>query len=100
MQQYDQMTGNGVEYIGRLYKTNTRYKTIVDDMDMLYPVYKQVMSGKGTVQSYTIATRSLTRSTLSAGEAIADYKVLRDQKMRIEQGRSARKAVGVVPRDL
>lgn len=100
MQQYDGITENGIEYITTLYERRTDYRTIVQDMDLMYPSYRQVMSGKGPVQSYGIGTRNVSRSVLSADRVIAKYETLRDRKLNMENGRKMRKTFGIVPRDI
>ena len=100
MVKYTAITENGVEYVKTLYENNIKYKIIVDDMDALYPAYKATLSGQGNVSSYTVSTRSLSRNNMSAGAVLSEFKTLRSQKLSIETGGRARKAYGVIPRDI
>ena len=95
---YDGTMENGTKYIVRLYNTNAKYQFVVDEIDMLAPHYKDALSGEG-VSSYTIGSRSLTKNQMSASELISKYEALIAKKISMENGGSARKAVGIVPRD-
>ena len=95
----DAKTENGIPYVSSLYVKNYEYETIVTDLDGLVVTRKSIMSGSGSVTSYTIGSRSLSRQTLSASEILKLWDSLWDRKKRLEEGRSARKSVGVVLRD-
>ena len=96
---YDAVTANGIPYISRLYRGNFRYQMTVDDLDALKPARSSIMGGEGTVQSYSIGSRSLTRSQLSAQGVLDLWDKLMKDKELMEEGRRPRKAVAVVNRD-
>lgn len=55
---------------------------------------------EGGVKSYTIGDRNLTRFDIDTlGKEIDDYLKKQAECLAILQGRSVRKAVGVIPRD-
>ena len=95
---YGQETENGVPYIRALYEGSFEYRNVVDDLDGLYPAKREVLSG-GNVRSYTIGSRSVSRAVLPAKEVLALWDKLMAEKARLEQGRSKRRVLGVVPRD-
>ena len=97
--QYDAETENGIPYLSGLYINNFEYKTVVNDLDGMVEVRKSIVSGGGGVTSYTIGSRSLSRQALSASELLKLWDDLMAKKKQLEQGRSARKSVGVVFRD-
>lgn len=99
MVNYDAKTDNGVPYVSALYLKNFEYETVVNDLDGLVVARKSIMSGAGSVTSYTIGSRSLSRQTLSASEILKLWDNLWAKKKQLEEGRSARKAVGIVLRD-
>lgn len=96
---YDAETEHGIPYLLGLYMNNFDYKTVVNDLDGMVEARKSIISGSGEVTSYTIGSRSLSRQTLSASDLLKLWDDLMDKKKRMEQGRSARKSVGVVFRD-
>jgi len=98
---YDAQTEHGIPYLTTLYKRSFEYKTVVDDLDGLYVARQGVIAGGGSVTSYTIGSRSLSKQTLSASEILKLWDKLMIEKRRLELGKSsnARKAVGVVLRD-
>ena len=96
----DGKTENGIPYVTRIYLRNFEYETVINDLDGLIQVRRQIMSGGGSVSSYTIGSRSLSKQALSASEVLDLWDRLWAKKERLEEGRSAtRKAVGVVLRD-
>ena len=96
----DGRTDNGIPYVTHLFLSNYEYETVINDLDGLVLVRKQIMSGGGSVSSYTIGSRSLSKQALSASEVLDLWDKLWAKKERLEEGRSAtRKAVGVVLRD-
>lgn len=95
----DSKTENGVPYNSGLYAKNFEYETIVNDLDGLVVTRHTIMTGGGSVSSYTIGSRSLSRQTLSASDILKLWDKLWAKKEQIEQGRTPRKAVGVVLRD-
>jgi hypothetical protein len=95
---YDGKTENGIPYIVKLYRENYQYTVTVDDLDTLAPERKSALSG-GSVTSYTIGNRSISREALSASETLKMWDRLMALKLRLEKGMSPRKAVGVVIRD-
>lgn len=95
---YDAKTEHGIPYISRLYAINFRYTTVVDDLDALSETRKQIMSG-GTVSSYTIGNRTVSRNQLSATDVMKQWDKLMALKIRLENGAAPRKAVGIVHRD-
>lgn len=95
---YDTKTENGVPYSSTLYLRNFEYQTVVDDLDGLVVTKHAIMKGEGSVTSYTIGSRSLSRQTLSASEVLKLWDKLWAKKKQLE-GYSSRKAVGVVLRD-
>jgi hypothetical protein len=96
---YDSYTENGVPYIKSLYMQSYKYSVIVDDLDALAPLRKEVRSGGGAVSSYQIGNRNISRGSLSAQDVLKQWDKLMGEKERIESGRKPRKAVGVVHRD-
>ena len=96
---YDGTTTNGIGYIVRLYNSNYRYKEIVDDLDTMKPARMAFLSGKGSVNQYSIGSRQLSRTQLSGKDMLALYDKLLAEKQCIETGSRPRKAVGVVLRD-
>lgn len=96
---YDGTTQNGIGYIVRLYNCNYRYKEIVTDLDAMKPARLAFLSGKGSVNQYSIGSRQLSRSQLSGKDLLAVYDKLLAEKQCIEAGTRPRKAVGVVLRD-
>lgn len=96
---YDAKTENGIPYVSRLYINDFEYTTIVNDLDALVLTRHSIMTGSGSVSSYTIGSRSLSRQTMSASEILKMWDDLWAKKKRLEEGRSARKAIGVVLRD-
>ena len=95
---YDAETENGIPFMRGLYINNFSYKDVVNQLDALYPARNDVLT-EGTVRSYSIGSRSVTKATLSAKEVLALWDKLMAEKLRLEQGRSKRRVVGVVPRD-
>lgn len=95
----DAKTENGIPYVSALYIKNFEYETVVTDLDGLVVARKSIMGGGGSVTSYTIGSRSLSKQTLSASEILKLWDTLWARKKRLEERRSARKAVGVVIRD-
>ena len=71
---------------------------MVNQLDDLYPARHDVLT-EGKVRSYSIGSRSVTRATLSAKDVLALWDKLMAEKSRLEQGRSKRRVLGVVPRD-
>ncbi len=99
MVQYDAKTEHGIPYISALYSSNFEYETTVDDLDGLVTTRKSIMSGNGTVTSYSLGSRSVTRQAMSATEVLQMWDRLMAKKKELETGRKPRKALGVVPRD-
>jgi len=99
MSSYDGKTENGVPYIVSLYIRSYKYSVIVDDLDALAPLRKEVRSGGGAVQSYQIGDRNISRGALSAQDVLKQWDKLMGEKERLESGRKPRKAIGVVHRD-
>ena len=95
---YDAETKNGIPFIRGLYINRFEYKDVVNQLDDLYPVRNEVLT-EGKVRSYSIGSRSVTRAVLSAKDVLALWDKLMAEKLRLEQGRSKRRVVGVVPRD-
>ena len=95
---YDAETENGIPYIAALYEHNFRYKTVVIDLNNLFPAKTGALSS-GQYKSYTIGDRSVTRSTMTADRVLALWDKLMAEKDRLEQGRTKRRTLGVVPRD-
>ena len=95
---YDARTENGIPYISRLYETNYSYQDVVDDLDALYPMKKAALSG-GAYRTYTLGDRSVTRQTMTPEKIRALWERLMAEKERLEQGRSKRQTLGVIPRD-
>ena len=95
----DSKTENGIPYNSTLYIRNFEYETVVNDLDGLVLTRRSIMTGSGSVSSYTIGSRSLSRQTLSASEILKLWDKLWAKKEQLEQGRTPRKAVGVVLRD-
>ena len=96
---YDAHTENGIGYISRLYTGNFEYKMIVNNLDGLVKVIQEFSSGSGTVTSYALGTRQVSRQVSSLSEAREWWDDLMRRKGVLEQGKKPRKAVGVVPRD-
>ena len=95
---YDAETENGIPFIRGLYINRFEYKDVVNQLDDLYPARQSVLT-QGNVRSYSIGSRSVTRAVLSAKDVLALWDRLMAEKLRLEQGRSKRRVVGVVPRD-
>ena len=95
---YDAETENGIPFIRGLYINRFEYKDVVDQLDDLYLARQSVLT-QGNVRSYSIGSRSVTRAVLSAKDVLALWDRLMAEKLRLEQGRSKRRVVGVVPRD-
>lgn len=95
---YDAETENGIPFIRGLYINRFEYKDVVDQLDGLYLARQSVLT-EGNVRSYSIGSRSITRAVLSAKDVLALWDKLMAEKLRLEQGRSKRRVVGVVPRD-
>lgn len=98
MAQYDGKTPNGIPYFTSLYKTNYRYSSCVDDLDKLKVARDNTLSG-GTVSSYTIGSRTISRNQLAATDVLKQWDKLMALKQRLECGTAPRKAVGIVHRD-
>lgn len=96
---YDTSTEHGIGYISRLYSQNFEYKMIVNNLDGLSVVIQEFASGKGTVTSYSLGTRSVSRQVSSLSEARVWWDDLMRRKKLLEQGRRPRKAIGAVPMD-
>lgn len=96
---YDGKTEHGIQYIKSLYSANYEYEMVIDDLDGMVEVRKSILSGGGAVTQYTIGSRSLSRKSLSASDLLKLWDDLWAKKLRLEQGRAPRKAVGIVPRD-
>ena len=96
---YDATTENGIEYVSRIYARNFEYKRIVNDLDGLVVTLSEFSQGSGSVSSYSLGTRSVSRQTMSFEEAKKWWDELMQKKDRSESGRKPRKAVGAVPRD-
>ena len=82
---YDAETKNGILYISGLYWAKFEYRTVVDDLDDLYPT-KHTMLTEGTAKSYSIGSRSLSRTTLSGKQVLELWEKLMAEKLRLEQG--------------
>ena len=95
---YNAETENGIPYVRNLYINDFAYKTVVDDLDSLYPTRRSALVD-GNVKSYSIGSRSVSRSVLSAREVLKLWDKLMSEKARLEQGRNKRRALGVVFRD-
>ena len=95
---YDAKTKNGIPYVSSLYARNFQYSTTVDSLDALYTQRQAVLSG-GSVSSYTIGNRTISRNNLSATDVMKQWDKLMETKMRLEKGNAPRKAVGIVHRD-
>jgi len=98
MGHYDALTENGIPYYSRLYEKSFAYRTVVDDLDAL-SVQRREMLKSGSVQSYTIGSRSLTRNQLSADGIFKKWSEFLAEKRRLEEGGAHRKVVGMVFRD-
>ena len=96
---YDAETKNGISYISKLYQRNFEYKMTVNNLDGLVNVISTFSSGSGTVNSYTLGTRQVSRQVSSLSEAREWWDDLMRKKKQLEQGKKPRKAVGMVPRD-
>ena len=99
MTNYDGKTDHGIPYIVSLYNASFEYETTVDDLDGLVTTRKSIMSGNGTVTSYSLGSRSVTRQAMTATEVLQMWEKLMAKKKELEMGRKPRRAVGVVPRD-
>ncbi|MCR4745234.1 MAG: hypothetical protein K5894_08390 [Lachnospiraceae bacterium] len=100
MVNYDAQTEkSGIPYISALYSANFEYKTIVTWLDNNYASYTGESGSSGSVQSYSIGSRSLTRATFSATDLSAEWDVKMRRKLQLERGTKPRRAVGVVLRD-
>lgn len=99
MTNYDGKTEHGIPYIVSLYNASFEYETTVDDLDGLVTTRKSIMSGNGTVTSYSLGSRSVTRQAMTATEVLQMWEKLMAKKKELEMGRKPRRAVGVVPRD-
>lgn len=100
MVNYDaQMEKSGIPYISALYSLNFEYRTIVMWLDNNYAAYTGESGSSGSVQSYSIGSRSLTRATYSATELSREWETKMRRKLQLERGTKPRKAVGVVLRD-
>ena len=95
---YDAETENGIPFIRGLYINRFEYKDVVDQLDGLYLARQSVLV-EGNVRSYSIGSRSVTRAVLSAKDVLTLWDKLMAEKLRLEQGRSKRRVLGVVPRD-
>ena len=95
---YDAETENGIPFIRGLYINRFEYKDVVNQLDDLYPARQSVIT-EGNVRSYSSGSRSVTRAVLSAKDVLALWDKLMAEKLRLEQGRSKRRTLGVVPRD-
>ena len=98
MVMYDDETANGIPYIKGLYWSKFEYRTVVDDLDALYPTKRRLLT-EGNAKSYPIGSRSLTRTTMSAKEILAEWDRLMAEKARLEGGHGKSYAVGIVMRD-
>lgn len=96
---YDARTENGIGYVTRMYESNFEYKRIVDDLDGLVVVLSEFSKGSGSVSSYSLGTRSVSRQVASFAEAKAWWDELIRKKESMEYHKKPRKAVGAVPRD-
>ena len=96
---YDAHTGNGIGYVSRLYDKNFEYKMIVENLDGLVLVMQEFSSGSGSVSSYTLGTRQVSRQVTSLSQAREWWDDLMRRKNTLEQGKKPRKAVGAVPMD-
>ena len=96
---YNNYTKNGIGYVLRLYNNNFEYKSIVNNLDGLVLVIQSFSEGSGTVTSYSLGTRSVSRQVTSLSEAREWWDELIKHKNQIEQGKRPRKAVGYVPMD-
>lgn len=96
---YDKETENGVGYFSWLYSKNFEYKIVVNQLDGLVPVISDFSKGSGTVTSYSLGTRSVTRQVTSLSEAREWWKELMSRKKQLELHKRPRKAVGAVPMD-
>ena len=96
---YDAQTENGIGYYSRLFNLNFEYKMIVNNLDGLVLVIQDFSSGSGTVSSYSLGSRSVSRQVTSLTEAREWWDDLMRQKKLLEQNKKPRKAVGAVPRD-
>lgn len=95
---YDAETKNGIPYITALYDGNFRYKSVVTDLDNMWGA-KQTATSGGQYKSYTIGDRSVTRSAMTPDRVLSLWDKLMAEKERLEQGRSKRRTLGVIPRD-
>ena len=95
---YDAETKNGIPYISGLYWSKFEYRTVVDDLDDLYPT-KHTMLTEGTAKSYSLGSRSVTRTTLSGKQVMELWDKLMAEKIRMEQGLPRSRTIGVVLRD-
>ena len=98
MASYDAQTENGIPYFAGLYRRSFEYRTVVDDLDTLFVQRREILKN-GSVQGYTIGSRSITRNQLSPDGVLKQWSKLMAEKLRLESGGPYRKAVGVVFRD-
>lgn len=96
---YDSKTENGIPYISGLYHRSFEYEVVVDDLDAIFPVRREAISGRGTVQTYTVAARSVTRNNMDFRQLMSLWDSLMARKLALEGAGSPRKAVGVLIRD-
>ena len=95
---YDSETENGIPYYRGLYMNRFEYKDVVEQLASLYPVRRHRLP-EGTVRSYSIGSRSVTKAVLSASEVLQLWDKLMAEKLRLESGLGKRRTLGVVPRD-
>ncbi len=95
---YDAETSNVIPYIAALYRNNFSYRSVVDDLDDLLPAKKTALSG-GAYRTYTLGDRSVTRNPLKPDQIVALWDQLMAEKLRLEQNRTKRRTLGVIPRD-
>ena len=95
---YDAETENGIPFMRGLYINNFTYKDVVNQLDALYVARQEVLT-EGKVSSYSIGSRSVSKVILSAKDVLTLWDKLMAEKARLEQGRSKRRVLGVVPRD-
>ncbi len=95
---YDAETPNGIPYFGYLYADNFEYRDAVDTLDELYPIKHEAFT-TGNTKSYSIGSRSVTKTVLSARDVLKLWDKMMAEKLRLEQRRSKRRTLGVVFRD-
>ncbi len=99
---YDAETKNGIPYLKSIYEAKTargfRYRDVVNDLDSLEGAKSAAMAS-GQYKSYTVGDRSVTRSTMTADRVFSLWEKLMAEKERLEQGRTKRRTLGVIPRD-